>query len=463
MIQEIRIQNFRSLRDVTLKLQQVNLLIGPNNSGKTNVLKALKFFSELSTGKTYTEAEFDRIITSSVKDVQSLRKSPIAITMKVKTDIPDLDGSIFEQYSYMYLGNYGNHKYFTNGYAIAQAIIKKDFSISEIDPYNVGKISNISDDFECAFSGLFYHKPPVLAGYQLIEPEVVVNKSANFQFPVNNGQFYFKEAFTDDIVKYEWVPSSIKDALNVNYGFQNALSPIIIYKVTPEELLKPYPLNNQDFVNSDASNIVSFFDVIYSNHREIAARITEDLNRFVPEFKEVVFERVEIDEDNPLRLTYGKNNKKSTDTFKRLGLKDNNGNTFWADELSEGTLYFLALLCIIHQPNPPRLLLLEEPEKGIHPRRLRETLNLIFELAEEKDIQVIMSTHSPYVVDYFSDIPESVFVFEKDEKETIVKNLQYDVIEPKSKKFHENGEEPIKYTDSLGTYWEMGFLGGVPK
>ena len=40
MLDEIRIENFRSLRDVQMKLQKVNLLIGPNNSGKSNLLKA---------------------------------------------------------------------------------------------------------------------------------------------------------------------------------------------------------------------------------------------------------------------------------------------------------------------------------------------------------------------------------------------------------------------------------------
>ena len=44
MLKRVSIQNFKSLKDVTLDLQKVNLLIGPNNSGKTNFLKALEFF-----------------------------------------------------------------------------------------------------------------------------------------------------------------------------------------------------------------------------------------------------------------------------------------------------------------------------------------------------------------------------------------------------------------------------------
>ena len=46
MLKRVSIQNFKSLKDVTLDLQKVNLLIGPNNSGKTNFLKALEFFNK---------------------------------------------------------------------------------------------------------------------------------------------------------------------------------------------------------------------------------------------------------------------------------------------------------------------------------------------------------------------------------------------------------------------------------
>ena len=47
MLQRVRIQNFKSLKDVTLDLQKVNLFIGPNNSGKSNFLKGLELFKNI--------------------------------------------------------------------------------------------------------------------------------------------------------------------------------------------------------------------------------------------------------------------------------------------------------------------------------------------------------------------------------------------------------------------------------
>jgi predicted ATPase len=58
------------------------------------------------------------------------------------------------------------------------------------------------------------------------------------------------------------------------------------------------------------------------------------------------------------------------------------------------------------------LLLVEEPENGIHPARLRDVLQIIRELAQEQQqTQIIMTSHSPYVVDLFK--PEEVSLCHK--------------------------------------------------
>ena len=73
--------------------------------------------------------------------------------------------------------------------------------------------------------------------------------------------------------------------------------------------------------------------------------------------------------------------------------------------------------------------MLEEPERGIHPRRIKEVIGFIKQLAYEKEIQVILTTHSPLVLEEFAETPESVFIFDKNEEgATSIKNLQKDVI-----------------------------------
>lgn len=355
MLKRIHIENFKSLKNVTLDLQPVNLLIGPNNSGKSNLLKALEFF-----GKDY-------------KNINIL--------------------------------NY---------------LFKHQFANFKIDlTFNV-----LNDEF-VTFSHFIE-----IGFHRIQETEWKSDENgANISLP--NTIYHSKQKFIEKIY---------------------------IYKPNPTSILNPYPLlPENERVISDASNLVAFLDILRDKYRDNFEAIEHDLQKCIPEFSRIQLENVAATDD--LIKIYGDK------TFKRLGLYNSQQKiTYWADELSEGTLYFLALLCIIHQPNPPKLLLLEEPEKGIHPRRIKEVVDFIFNLAQEKDIQVIMTTHHPYVVNEFQDIPEAVFIFDKDEEgATQIKNLQTDIIEPSDKANDAQGLPHIKFTQDLAEHWVLGFMGGVPK
>lgn len=78
-----------------------------------------------------------------------------------------------------------------------------------------------------------------------------------------------------------------------------------------------------------------------------------------------------------------------------------------ASQASDGTLLVLAYMSILNLPKPPRLLLVEEPENGIHPKRLRDILEILRNLVNEQPhTQVVLTTHSPYGLDLFK--PEEV-------------------------------------------------------
>ncbi|MDB5293217.1 MAG: recombination protein, partial [Phycisphaerales bacterium] len=65
-------------------------------------------------------------------------------------------------------------------------------------------------------------------------------------------------------------------------------------------------------------------------------------------------------------------------------------------------------------PKPPRVILVEEPENGIHPKRLGEVLGILRDLIQgQSHTQIVLTTHSPYVLDLFS--PEEVTLCRKDE------------------------------------------------
>ncbi len=83
--------------------------------------------------------------------------------------------------------------------------------------------------------------------------------------------------------------------------------------------------------------------------------------------------------------------------------------------ISEGTLRVLALCAVAVNPWCGSLLALEEPENGVHPRRIELIAQLLFSLATERHRQVVISTHSPLFCDVVlklaKDRPEDVILF----------------------------------------------------
>ena len=98
--------------------------------------------------------------------------------------------------------------------------------------------------------------------------------------------------------------------------------------------------------------------------------------------------------------------------------------TIPATRLSDGTLRYLCLLAILCDPDPPPLLCIEEPELGLHPDILPKLADLLIEASQRT--QVIVTTHSDILVDALTETPESVVVCEKQEGKTSMVRLSKD-------------------------------------
>lgn len=104
-----------------------------------------------------------------------------------------------------------------------------------------------------------------------------------------------------------------------------------------------------------------------------------------------------------------------TPQTRRLDLVMEGGWEMPADSASSGVRLLLFFLTLAHQSDPPKTILIEEPENGIHPRRLEEVMQMLIRLAESPSgPQVILSTHSPYLIDCLDLNKHSVLVFRRD-------------------------------------------------
>jgi len=93
-----------------------------------------------------------------------------------------------------------------------------------------------------------------------------------------------------------------------------------------------------------------------------------------------------------------------------------------ATRLSDGTLRYLCLLAILCDPEPPPLVCIEEPELGLHPDILPKLADVLV-LASQRT-QLIVTTHSDILVDAMTERPEVVVVCEKHEHKTEMRRLK---------------------------------------
>lgn len=104
-----------------------------------------------------------------------------------------------------------------------------------------------------------------------------------------------------------------------------------------------------------------------------------------------------------------------------------------ATRLSDGTLRFLCLLSVLCHPEPPPLVCLEEPEIGLHPDILPMVAELLVEASHKT--QLIVTTHSDILVDALTDTPEAVVVCENTAGTTTLKRLDADELKPWLEKY----------------------------
>ncbi len=119
---------------------------------------------------------------------------------------------------------------------------------------------------------------------------------------------------------------------------------------------------------------------------------------------------------------------------------------FSPEHLSDGIMRVLALAAILMTPDPPPLICIDEPEIGLHP----ELVELVAELLQSAATrtQVIVATHSPELVSKLK--PNEVVVVEKEDGATVMERLSEEDLAVWLDKFR------------LGDLWLAGDIGGLP-
>lgn len=399
MLKEIKITNFYSFSESTITLHpNTNILIGINGSGKSNFLKAIRLLKEGIAG--------------------------VGLQKHIMENLGGFDNSFFK----------GSHKV-NDANTIT---IQYRFDGEEITKGNYG--FRFTDDILYSISLV---KSPSLQNFYV--QEHIANDKGFVYLDFKNGIGHLTEKNTDNnktgLVRYaDYDPQGLvlREVSDTDRYFalttiRKAIRDILVYDyfdTTPKSPIRKAMLSTSDKrLVADGTNLPQILNTIKINHKQQYRKIVEMLNEVNPNFTGFDFNFISGNSSIELMLD-----------------EENLNSSIHVSSISDGTLRYLCLLSILHNPERGRFICIDEPEVGLHPDMILNIANAIREASENSTI--IVSTHSENLLNYF-DI-ENLKVFEKDEHNA-TKVISYN-----------KAQFVDWYSDfSLGQMWKQGDLGGV--
>lgn len=192
-----------------------------------------------------------------------------------------------------------------------------------------------------------------------------------------------------------------------------------------------FNIQDNEFLYEDARNLASFLFKLSKKEPKVLEKIEKTVKLIAPYFDKFIL-KPDIKNEETIKLSW---QEKDSDML------------FNASHLSDGTLRMICLITLFLQPNPPKIILLDEPELGLHPFALTVLSDLIKGISA-KGTQVIISTQSVPLIENFTI--NDIIIVEKAGKESLFKRSDIEFLK----------EWVDDYT--LGELWEMNLLVGRP-
>ncbi|MBZ0151892.1 MAG: ATP-binding protein [Planctomycetes bacterium] len=165
-------------------------------------------------------------------------------------------------------------------------------------------------------------------------------------------------------------------------------------------------------VEYDGSGLATVLQELHSARDGRFDKLEGDLRKVVPGATAIRTTRERIVRRERIKISVDGQQSWSEQQreYMGAGIEVEWGGMGWvpAAHLSEGTMLALGLCTVLHH-RPPKLILLDDLDKALHPKAQRELVALLRSaIAANDQLQILATTHSPFVVDEFA--PEDVLV-----------------------------------------------------
>ncbi|WP_217909916.1 AAA family ATPase [Pseudenhygromyxa sp. WMMC2535] len=359
-LEKLTIRGFKSIRDQSLALGPLNLFIGANGAGKSNLIEVFRFLRE--------------IVTQNLQRYTAIKGGPDALLHFGRKQTPELHFELE----------------FGGGW--------------------------LTTAYEVALIPTEYNK--LILSHEYVEKESGGGTFGGFD-GIGAPESVLKGHRDDEIVRH-----ILADLENYRvYHFHDTSSS------APMKQLGD--VDDNRYLRAQAENLAAYLYFLQQKHPEHFALIEGSVRQIAPFFDRFALAPSRLDESR-IQLEW---KERGRDNF------------FKASALSDGTLRFICLATLLLQPELPGLVILDEPELGLHPAAITMLAEMLSAAATRT--QVVAATQSVTLIDQFE--PKQVWAVERDEKG--------------ASRFRCLASEDMSaWLDdySLGELWEKNLLGARP-
>lgn len=369
MLQSFIIKDFKSYSDATLKLSPLTVLVGANASGKSNALEAIRFLSWLAQGQKLSSLQYkvnqdEQVVRGHIKDL--FRHNVPRFSIGCTSD--------------------------------TQAAVSLSFD------FRVNDELHISEEI-CNYNADFLYRTVKSTDGSATDISVEYNNFARGgkkpQIICNDQQAIFTQLssaarFADGHTKAQnLIPK-------ISVMFEKQLANILFLDALPNRM-RGYSFISDRELRGDGNNLSA---VLYHLWHE-GENQQKDILSFIQSLPEQDIKSIDF-----LQGPRGEVMIQLVETF------GNRERKIDASLLSDGTLRVLAIACALLSAPKDSMVIIEEIDNGVHPSRAKKLLESINNMATKRQLNILISSHNPALLDALpiSAIPHVVFCY-RDKKD----------------------------------------------
>ncbi|MBI4699814.1 MAG: AAA family ATPase [Deltaproteobacteria bacterium] len=359
MIRSLHIEGFGPLKDVTVELEPFTVLVGPNDAGKSMLLRALATLAEAGAHPEGWRGPFR---PPHSLELVSFERQAAPVRWHVRGEA---HGGVPFEY---------------------EAALTQGDRLLHQERVTCGEATIVRDPPAIAFG--------VVSGGPLEQ-----ERFGGPELPLHHAHWLARSAQqTPEFRRFQEILGCVRPALSIISGIRTyapRAEALRLGYVPPDDPQTDTTPVEPIALEPSGRGLPDALVALMLRRREVLQEIEERLRRAMPEVQ-----RVDVEQLRP----------KGGTVRNVLEIVTKRGTRVPAAMVSDGVLLYLGYLYLALGPSRHSLLLLEEPDHGLHPGRLEEVVKLLRGLTEPNAdgtaTQVVVVTHSPILLDFLR--PEEI-------------------------------------------------------